>query len=79
MRKCRRRSSGRLSLRVLSASWISTAQRTAWVGLANSASTLSPAVLMMRPSWNWMMPSITERCAERMRIVPSSSAAIMRL
>ena len=48
-RKCICRWSGSESLRVLSASWISTAQRTASTTLENSASTESPAVLTMRP------------------------------
>ena len=48
-RKCICRCSSSESLRVLRASWISTAQRTASTALENSASTESPAVLTMRP------------------------------
>ena len=79
MRNASRFSSGSDSLRVFNAAWISTAQRNASTGLANSASTESPAVPTMRPLWKSMMPSITARCAERMRMVSSSSRAMCRL
>jgi len=58
---------------------ISTAQRTASTGLANSARTLSPCVPTMRPSCAAMIRSITARCAASSRIVPSSSSPMCRL
>jgi hypothetical protein len=42
-------------------SCISTAQRTAADGLANSANALSPVVLISRPSWRERPGSITSR------------------
>ena len=78
MRNSIRRGSGRLSFRVLSASWISPDARTASTGLVNSASTLSPAVFTTRPSCSSMIESTTARWAASRRSVPSSSASMSR-
>jgi large subunit ribosomal protein L3 len=55
------------------------AQRTASTAEPNSASTLSPAVLKMRPSWRAIRRSMISRCARSVRTVSSSSSAISRL
>lgn len=52
------------------------AQRVASTALANSAMTLSPALLKTRPR---RRPSTTSRCARSVLSVPSSSTPISRL
>ena len=58
---------------------LTAAQRTASVTLGNSASTLSPAVLAMRPRWRPIASSRIARWLLRIVSVPSSSAAARRV
>ena len=61
MRRRIRRSSERSALRPSMSVWIAIAQRTASTGLANSATTLSPALPKTRPRWSAISPSMTSR------------------
>jgi hypothetical protein len=79
MRNSIRRASGSSSLAAAIFPWISMAQRTASTMLANSASTLSPAVLAIRPWKPTISSSAIARCADSVARAASSSSAISRL
>jgi hypothetical protein len=77
-RKSIRRDSSRSAFRRSTSCWIAAAQRTASTALANSAITLSPAVVKIRPWCRAISSSITWRRAFSVASVPSSSAAMRR-
>jgi hypothetical protein len=79
MRNCSRSAGARPALRWRSAFCTSTAQRTAETALGNSAMTLSPAVLAMRPPCWRMRESMMLRAASRRFSVRSSSAPMRAL
>ena len=80
-RSCRASSSGLLAM--ASCCWMSVAHWTASKTLANSASTLSPAVPAMRPLCWAISSSVMVRCADRVERAllvdaPSSGCSLRR-